>query len=107
MNNINYIRTLVTVKDATETIYHLHEQLGLEIHETSVKVGFDYGGECLKVCLLIMAMDQIGMINEAGTSAKMLKKMKLNSVKKVCPTQLHGQKFQPLLSFQFGRFTSV
>ena len=71
------------VNDTTETIYYLHEKLGLEIHDTSVKVGFDYGGECLKVCLLIMAKDHIGMINEAGTSVKMIKKMKLNSVKKV------------------------
>ena len=30
-----------------------------------------------------MAKDHIGMVTEAGTSAKMLKKMKLNSVKKV------------------------
>ena len=54
----------------------------MEIHDTSVKVGFDYGGECLKVCMLIMAKDHIGMINEAGTTSKMIKKLKLNSVKK-------------------------
>lgn len=33
--------------------------------------------------MLIIAKNHIGMINEAGTSVKMLKKMKLNSVKKV------------------------
>ena len=33
--------------------------------------------------MLIMARDHIGMITAAGTSVKMLKKMKLNSVKKV------------------------
>ena len=76
-------RTLVVVTDVTEFIYHLHEKLELDVHDTTIKIGFDYGGECLKVCLLIMAKDHIGMINEAGTSAKMLKKMKLNSVKKV------------------------
>ena len=78
--------TLVVVKDSTEVIYHLHEKLGLEIHDTTIKVGFDYGGECLKVCMLIMANDHIGMINEAGTSTKMLKKLKMNSVKKVSST---------------------
>ena len=33
--------------------------------------------------MIIMAKDHIGMITDAGTSAKMLKKIKLNSVKKV------------------------
>ena len=33
--------------------------------------------------MIIMAKDHMGMITEAGTSVKMLKKMKLNSVKKV------------------------
>ena len=42
-------RTLVVVSDASETIYDLHEELGLDIHDSSIKVGFDYGGECLKV----------------------------------------------------------
>ena len=45
---------------------------------TVIKIFFKF-----KVCLLIMAKDHIGMVTEAGTSAKMFKKMKLNSVKKV------------------------
>ena len=76
-------RTLVVVSDVSEVIYHLHEKLDIDIRESTVKIGFDYGGDCLKVCMLIVAKDHIGMINEAGTSAMMLKKMKLNSVKKV------------------------
>ena len=43
-------RTLVVVKDSSETIYHLHDKLDLDIHDTTIKGGFDYGGECLKVC---------------------------------------------------------
>ena len=42
-------RTLVVVKDSSEFIYHLHKKLDLDIHESQIKVGFDYGGECLKV----------------------------------------------------------
>ena len=64
-------------------IFHLHDKLALDIHDTLVKIGFDYGGECLKIAVLIMAKDQIGLITEAGTSVKMIKKMKLNSVKRV------------------------
>ena len=42
-------RTLIVVKDSSEVIYHMHEKVGLDIHDSSIKVGFDYGGECLKV----------------------------------------------------------
>ena len=42
-------RTLVVVKDASEFIYEFHEKRNLDIHETYVKAGFDYGGECLKL----------------------------------------------------------
>ena len=41
-------RTLVVVTDTTELIYNLHEKLNLDVHESTIKVGFDYGGECLK-----------------------------------------------------------
>ena len=71
------------VKDSTELIFHLHEKMGLDVHDTHLKVGFDYGGECLKVGLIIMPKDHIGQISEAGTSVKMIKKMKMNSVKRV------------------------
>ena len=37
-------------------------------------MGFDDGGECTKICMLIMANDHIGMITDEGTSFKMLKK---------------------------------
>ena len=72
------------MKDSTEFIIHIHNKLELDIHDTSVKVGFDDGRGCLKICMLIISNDHIGMINEAGTSVKMLKKRKWNSVKKVC-----------------------
>ena len=42
-------RTLVVVKDSSELIYHMHEKLDLDIRDSTIKVGFDYGGECLKV----------------------------------------------------------
>ena len=53
-NNITktITRTLVVVKDSSELIYHLHEKLDLDIHDTSLKLGFDDGGECLKVSLI-------------------------------------------------------
>ena len=71
------------VKDSTEVIFHLHGKLGLDIHDTKVKAGFDYGGECLKICMIIMANDHIGIVTKYGTTAKTIKKMKVNSVKKV------------------------
>ena len=74
---------LSVVKDSTELIYHVHEKHDLDIHDTNVKVGFDDGGGCLKVCMIIMAKDHIGMITDEGTSVQMIKKMKINSVKKV------------------------
>ena len=57
--------------------------LGLDVHDTIVKGGLDYGGECLKICLLLLPKHQIDMINEPETSAKAIKKMRMNSVKKV------------------------
>ena len=42
------LRTLVVVKEASEIIYDLHNKLDLDIHDSYMKVGFDYGGECLK-----------------------------------------------------------
>lgn len=42
-------RTLIVVKDSSEVIYHLHEKLNLDIHDSNIKLGFDDGGGCLKV----------------------------------------------------------
>ena len=42
-------RTLIVVTDTSEFILHLHEKLERDIHDTNVKAGFDYGGQCLKV----------------------------------------------------------
>ena len=42
-------RHAVVVKDPTDLVNHLHSQMGLDIHETILKVGIDGGRGSLKV----------------------------------------------------------
>ena len=41
------------VKDPTDLVTHLHEQMDLDMHETILKVGIDGGRGSLKVILKI------------------------------------------------------
>ena len=43
----------MVVKDPTDLVQHLHAQMGLDIHDTILKVGIDGGRGSLKVLILV------------------------------------------------------
>ena len=47
-----FIRHAAVVKDPNDFVMHLHEQMGLDIHESILKIGIDGGRGSLKVCNL-------------------------------------------------------
>ena len=42
------------VKDPTDLVLHLHAQMGLDIHDTILKIGIDGGRGSLKVLILVL-----------------------------------------------------
>ena len=47
-------KDVVIVKDIMVYLHHLHEKRGLSIQETVLKIGLDFGGGSLKVCMSIL-----------------------------------------------------
>ena len=75
----------VFVKDPNDFVMHLHEQLGLDIHETIMKIGNDGGRGSLKIMLLIVKDDPNDPIFDPPNSKKRCraKGVRANSVKMV------------------------
>ena len=46
---MNFYRHAVVVKDPNDFVARLHEEMGLDIHETILKIGIDGGRGSLKV----------------------------------------------------------